>query len=153
MSVSPGTALDRLLEVVVVLTEDMRQDVERRGLTPARTHALWVLAELGPVPQRALAQALGVSARNITGIVDGLVGTGFVTREPHPGDRRATLVTLTAKGVTTTADLRQAREDFAQLLFGAMPTARRAEFVQDLDDVLAAIRCPVSRAPSPAETR
>ncbi|GAB6898113.1 MarR family winged helix-turn-helix transcriptional regulator [Kineosporia succinea] len=140
MTAGPEDALDKLLELVVLLNADMRRDFERRGLTAARTHALWVLAELGPSSQRALAQALGVTARNVTGIVDGLVETGFVTREPHPGDRRATLVTFTAKGSETVADLRKGQKVLAGQLFGDMPTGRFAEFVQGMDDVLTVIR-------------
>lgn len=50
------------------------------------------------VRRRVLADALKVSARTITGLVDGLVATGFMTREPHATDRRATLVTFTERG-------------------------------------------------------
>ncbi|GAB3267245.1 MarR family winged helix-turn-helix transcriptional regulator [Kineosporia babensis] len=133
-------ALNKLLQVVTLLNEDMRQDFERRGLTPARTHALWVLAELGPSPQRALAQALGVTARNVTGIVDGLVETGFVTREPHPGDRRATLVTFTDKGAHTVHHLQESQRTLAVQLFGQMPAERFSAFVNGMDDVLQVIQ-------------
>jgi DNA-binding MarR family transcriptional regulator len=45
-----------------------------------------------------LRDRLGVSARTITVLVDGLERDGFATRVPHPQDRRATLVELTDKG-------------------------------------------------------
>jgi DNA-binding MarR family transcriptional regulator len=41
---------------------------------------------------------LGVGARTITVLVDGLERDGFARRAPHPEDRRATLVALTDKG-------------------------------------------------------
>ncbi len=59
---------------------------------------VWLLHQNGPSTQRELAEALGVSARNVTGLVDALVETGFVRRGPHPTDRRATLVSLTDPG-------------------------------------------------------
>ncbi len=130
---------------MTLLNEDMRQDFERRGLTPARTHALWVLAELSPSPQRALAQALGVTARNVTGIVDGLVETGFVTREPHPADRRATLVTFTDQGEAAVRDLQESQRTLAVQLFGSMPDERFSAFVQGMDDVLEVIRRELGR--------
>jgi len=40
---------------------------------------------------------LHVAPRTITALFDGLVATGFVTREPHPSDRHAALVTLTER--------------------------------------------------------
>ncbi len=39
--------------------------------------------------QRALADALQVTPRNVTGLVDALADSGFVERAPHPTDRRA----------------------------------------------------------------
>ena len=71
-------ALDGLLALTVVLGEDMRTSLARDGLTPSRAHVLWLLHHGGPTTQRAIADALGVSARNVTGLVDGLVAGGFV---------------------------------------------------------------------------
>jgi len=62
-----------VLELVAVLQEDTTRSLARDGLTAARAHLLWELQHRGPTPQRALADALRVSARNITGLVDGLV--------------------------------------------------------------------------------
>ena len=70
------------------------------GLTESRVHLLWQLQQRGPCTQRTLAADLGVTPRAITALVDGLVATGFVTRETHPSDRRATLVTFTEQGRT-----------------------------------------------------
>jgi Mn-dependent DtxR family transcriptional regulator len=74
--------------------------------------------------QRALADATGVSARNVTGLVDGLVDTGFVTREPHPSDRRAALITLTERGAATADELVREQAVLAEALFGDLPDAR-----------------------------
>ena len=43
----------------------------------------------------ALKEELGVSATNITAMVDSLERDGLVTRQPHPYDRRATIIALT----------------------------------------------------------
>ena len=90
--------------------------------------------------RRALADAIGVSPRNLTGLVDGLVQTGFVARRPHPGDRRATLVTLTERGVAAGSDLRRAHEELARMLFEGTPTRRLDEFRKGLDHVLDVVR-------------
>lgn len=140
-----GAALDRVLELTVLLGEDMQRDLAARGLTRARTHLLWVLADAGPATQRSLAQTLGVSPRNVTGLVDGLEQTGFVTREPHPTDRRATLVTLTEQGTATVARLRREHADLAQQLFGSLSARRFDEFAKALDEVLATLRNALTR--------
>lgn len=46
----------------------------------------------------ALSGVLKVSNGNVTGIIDRLVDDGFALREKVPGDRRAALARLTAKG-------------------------------------------------------
>lgn len=128
--------LDRLLQLVVVLNADLAQRLAADGLTESRAHVLWVLQQHGPQTQRALADALRVTPRNITGLIDGLVSTGFVTRESHPHDRRATLVSFTEQGRRTAAALEQEQHQFTGILFGGMPRAKVEAFVDTLGDIL-----------------
>lgn len=130
-------ALNRVLELVVLLDHDMTRSLANDGLTTSRAHALMEIVSRGPCTQRALADALEVSARNVTGLVDGLVETGFVTREPHPTDRRATLVTLTAKGKRIATKLLREQDEFADLLFADLSPANLAAFITGLDHVVA----------------
>ena len=129
-------ALDRILELVVLVNEDMTASLARDGLTASRAHLLWELRRHGPMTQRQLADALHVSARNITGLVDALAATGFVTREPHPTDRRATLVSFTEHGARITTEFEAGQRQFAELLFGDMAAERFDVFVDGLDHVL-----------------
>jgi DNA-binding MarR family transcriptional regulator len=134
------TALDRILELSVLINDDMTRSLARDQLTPSRAHVLWVLVHQGPVTQRVLADALGVSARTMTGLIDKLVETGHVTREPHPTDRRATLVTFTRRGARIAAALRRDQAEFARILFDGMPARRLTGLIEALDDVLARLR-------------
>jgi DNA-binding MarR family transcriptional regulator len=68
-----------------------------------------------------MAAALHVTPRAITALVDGLVETGFVTREPRPGDRRAILVTFTERGRATAQVLADGHRDLARHLFAGLP--------------------------------
>ena len=133
-------ALDLVLELVVLLGEDMTRSLAGDGLSVARAHVLWELHQRGPTTQRVLADALGVSARNVTGLVDALAETGFVVREPHPNDRRATLVCFTERGSRTAAAMDSGKRDLAAVLFGPMAEARYSCFVDDLADVLTRLR-------------
>jgi DNA-binding MarR family transcriptional regulator len=126
-----------LLELAVFLNEDAERDLAGYGLTQSRTRVLWELHLRGPVTQRELADAIGVSARNVTGLVDALDATGFVTREPHPTDRRAALVTLTERGARTTADLARRQVELADALFADMPREQFECLVRGLADVIA----------------
>jgi DNA-binding MarR family transcriptional regulator len=131
-----GGALDRILELVLLLNDDMTRSLTRQGLSVSRATLLWTLRQTGPSPQRVLADALGVTARTITGLVDGLQAAGLVTREPHPGDRRATLVTLTGAGSAIVETRAREQEELGRHLFGSMPAERFDGFVAGLGDVL-----------------
>jgi DNA-binding MarR family transcriptional regulator len=68
------------------------------ALTYPRLELLGLLRYEGPAMMRELASGLGVTARNMTAMVDALEDARFVVRRPHPKDRRATLIELTAEG-------------------------------------------------------
>jgi DNA-binding MarR family transcriptional regulator len=126
--------LDRVLLLHHLVQADRTRFEREEGLSTPRVHLLWVLGATGPSTQQALARALEVTPRNVTGLVDGLVASGHVTREPHPGDRRATLVTLTAVGTRTVDGLTSSHADLAQRLFGDVPADRLAVFSEVLDE-------------------
>ena len=68
--------------------------------------------------------------------MDALVETGFVTRGPHPTDRRATLVSLTAHGAEVAAGLAAGRVAFAEALFAEMSDRRFAALSSGLEALL-----------------
>ena len=131
---TPTDALDRVLHLATLVQADLARFEREEGLSTSRVHLLWVLAASGPSTQQSLATALDVTPRNVTGLVDGLVGSGHVTREPHPGDRRATLVTLTDLGTRTVDGLATSHADLADRLFGDVPAERLATFGEVLDE-------------------
>ena len=132
---APEQIFDRLLEIALLIQEDLAASFVGSGLTTARTHLLWVLHHSGPSTQQALAAALSVSARNVTGLVDALEAGGFVERRPHPNDRRATLVTLTERGAKTMAGMAQDRQAIAAGLVEGFGEARLGRLSADLDAI------------------
>src|SRR5438105_3577548 len=72
--------------------------LERHGLSESRLSLLVRLSRVGEVTLGDLAEALDVSPRNITGLVDLLERDGLVERFPDPDDRRATRVKLSPAG-------------------------------------------------------
>ncbi|MGY1814696.1 MarR family transcriptional regulator [Blastococcus sp. SYSU D00820] len=137
-------ALDHLLELTVVLGGDMTGSLAREGLTVPRATLLWVLRAHGPATQRALADALDVSARNVTGLVDALAETGFVVRSPHPTDRRATLVTLTGRGSAVVERMAREQRELAAALFGEMPDERFTVLAEGLGEVVGRLQALVA---------
>jgi DNA-binding MarR family transcriptional regulator len=133
-------ALDHVFELTVLLHDDMTESLAREGLTTSRAHLLWELRQLGPTTQTSLAEALGVSARNVTGLVDALVEGGFVIREPHPTDRRAVLVSFTDHGAAVVKVMEQGQQELANLLFAQMRPQQFDCFAEGLELVVDRLR-------------
>jgi DNA-binding MarR family transcriptional regulator len=144
-------ALDLVYELVVLLGEDMTRSLARDGLTVSRAHVMWELQQRGPSTQRALADALGVSPRHVTGLVDALEGGGLVVRRPHPADRRAVLVELTEPGSRAAEAMDRGKHDLARVLFGDMAPDRYRCLLAGLGEVLTALRERGLSAPEAAE--
>ena len=142
---------DRLMEIAVLIQADLVRSFAGTGLTTSRTHLLWELHRMGPSTQQALAAALKVSPRNVTGLVDALEAAGFVQRGQHPTDRRATLVTLTERGSQTMADMVRDRELIASQLVADFGEDQLMEFGRSLDTVTGRLRDLVesTRSPTP----
>jgi DNA-binding MarR family transcriptional regulator len=65
---------------------------------PAAVGVVYHLASSGPMRVSTLAEALILDISTTSRHVTGLEAGGLLTREPDPGDRRATLITLTEAG-------------------------------------------------------
>jgi DNA-binding MarR family transcriptional regulator len=134
-----GEALDRLFEVTVVLGELMNRRLAEHGLTPARAEVVALLHRDGPLTQRQLSQALKCTPRNVTGLIDALEKAGFVARNQHPTDRRATLVTLTDRGQAVAMPWHTDRDQGIDRLLGTTSAADLETFVTVLDRVLTSL--------------
>jgi DNA-binding MarR family transcriptional regulator len=67
-------------------------------LSAVQAKVLMLLEPDGAMTMRAIAGQLQYDASNLTGVVDRLEEIGAVRRQPHPSDRRAKGVVLTAEG-------------------------------------------------------
>ena len=131
-----AAALDKLFELAVRLTEVMQQGLGERALTPARAEVLLVLDQAGPMVQRELSEVLRCTARNVTTLVDALETQGLVKRRPHPTDRRATMVSLTKRGMAATSRMGSERQQAARWLLGDVAPEDLTTFVTIADQVL-----------------
>jgi DNA-binding MarR family transcriptional regulator len=97
------------------------------GLPYTRLRLLQTLHCDGPAIMRNLGDQLGVSPRNMTAMVDALEDAGLVVRQPHPTDRRATLVELTPSGLTEAEQVLGPRlQAMAELFEGFTPAEQEA---------------------------
>lgn len=95
---APGRALNALRRLVGALVESARELEREAGVTPAQLFVLQVLAE-GPMPTvNALAARTHTTQATVSTVLSRLEKRALVTRTPHAGDRRRSVVALTAAG-------------------------------------------------------
>jgi DNA-binding MarR family transcriptional regulator len=142
---SPTQVFDRLLEIALLIEADITASFAGTALSTSRAHLLWELHSLGPSTQQSLATALGVTPRNVTGLVDGLEVTGYLERKPHPHDRRAVLVTLTDRGAETVTCMARDRELLAAQLVSGFSQHRLRALSKDLDAITTRLQVMLQR--------
>jgi DNA-binding MarR family transcriptional regulator len=132
----PESVLQRFFQLTVAMSDAMDEDLADRGLTRARATLMAHLHRGGPCIQSALAKALGVTPRNVTGLVNGLEAGGLVTRSPHPSDRRAVMVQLTDDGSRAAASLVEDEKELARFLFERRTSAELRSLAAGFDQLL-----------------
>lgn len=110
----------------------MEADRALRTMTFPRARVLSIMDDVkeGHVRMSDLAEALGVTARNITTIVDGLESEGMIARTPDPTDRRAILLALTPKGQECVAGVHAMQHSIAERFFAPLSVEERAELLR-----------------------
>ena len=114
-----------------------------------RLKLLYALHCEGPQRMGDLADALEVTPRSVTALVDGLEAQGQVRRVPDPSDRRATIIELAENH----SDVEERYRDHALAvarLFESLDTRDREAFLRVCRQVTARLRGPRStRAATP----
>lgn len=99
----PGLRQSDTLQLVMELTDVSgllpHALARRTGLSESELHSLRHLIG-GPLGPNDLARTLGVTSAASSGIVDRLESRGHVTRQPHPTDKRRTVVVISDSGRT-----------------------------------------------------
>lgn len=104
---------DDLSGLLMQATRGMRrrwvEALEPVGLSPHEFRALATIESTENPRVGIVAQALRITPRSATEVVDSLETAGLVVREPDPTDRRAVIVVLTARGHEVLAQGQHAR--------------------------------------------
>jgi DNA-binding MarR family transcriptional regulator len=110
------------------------------GLTFLRLRLIERLNEHGPAMMRTLADELRLTPRHMTALVDALEQEHLVARRPHPTDRRATVVELTASGCEAANAVLLPRMNAIAGLFDELTAEEMAELEALVGKLLAALR-------------
>jgi MarR family transcriptional regulator, organic hydroperoxide resistance regulator len=79
------------------------------NLTIVQLKSLFFISAKGKTNFKKLAEALGVTPPNVTGIIDRLVEQGLVSRTENPEDRRIMILQATGQGHELLNRLRESR--------------------------------------------
>jgi DNA-binding MarR family transcriptional regulator len=109
------------------------------GLTYPRLRVLEALHCQGPAKMKTLADALGLSARNMTAVADSLESEGLLRRVAHPSDRRVTLLELTDVGMTAADESLGPRLAEISRLFDELSPAARDDLRGTLSTLVTAM--------------
>jgi DNA-binding MarR family transcriptional regulator len=104
------------------------------GASPTRLKLLYAVHCHGPRKMADLADALDVTPRNVTALVDNLESEGLVRRIPHATDRRVTLIELTCNRDRVADQFRTYQESLARL-FAELDGADRADLLRLLSSL------------------
>ena len=108
----------------------VRSRLPDRDVSVARMRLLGALHCGGPRIMSTISDELGVTRRNVTALVDALEQEGLVRRKPHPTDRRATVIELTAEGSRVTAVGYEEHRQAVAGLFSSLTEADRRELAR-----------------------
>lgn len=92
------------------LSRRIRNEREDQALSLNQLSALGSLERHGPLPVGELAACERVRPPSMTRTVTGMEELGLVVREPHPVDRRLSVVRITEAGLGRTAADRKRRD-------------------------------------------
>ena len=100
------------------------------GLSPARVRLVVAVGEAPGIRMRDLAQQLGVTARAVTPLVDGLEADGLILRNPDPVDRRAFRLNLTEAGESLRTVISELQEKVSDEAFSGLTRADRDQLAR-----------------------
>lgn len=110
------------------------------GLPYARLRLLESLRCTGSETMHAAGERLGMSARNMTNLVDALQREGLVLRRSHPRDRRAVLIDLTDRGRHAAAGYYELRAGAIGSIFDALDSSAEGSLLGILATLRQALR-------------
>jgi DNA-binding MarR family transcriptional regulator len=110
-----------------------------QNLSMTHVHVLWLLEHHGAMPMSRLAELLGVSLSNATGLVDRMAERGLVERIRVPDDRRVVQVRPAAGGRLALEEDEVIRREQMRAILRRLTDEQRARALLAFRDIRSAI--------------
>jgi DNA-binding MarR family transcriptional regulator len=122
-----------------LVSDQLKGDTCCTGVTLAQCHALLEIEEAGRASVGELAAGLGLDKSTLSRTIDGLVNLGLVVREPHPSDRRVTLLSLSPQGQARAEEINRLNDAYFRSVFGCIPEGRHPEVCEGFAALVSAM--------------
>jgi DNA-binding MarR family transcriptional regulator len=129
-----------LREVARMYTRAQRVVADCCRTTNTQCHLLTELGRSGPLAVSELGSRVCLEKSWVSRAVDSMVERGLVIKAPNPADARSWLVTLTAEGERTVAELNRTLDEHANQLLGSLGERERAAVENSLLLLMKALR-------------
>ncbi len=110
-----------------VAQEGFAERLQSVGLTARMWGVLNVLDAQGAITQQALGKCVAIDPSSMVAAIDDLEAKGLVQRRPHPSDRRAHALHLTALGRQTLGRARELARGAQDELLAPLSTQERTQ--------------------------
>src|SRR5688572_8685938 len=140
MKTQSARAGSLLREVARRYTRAQRVVADCCRTTSTQCHLLGELGRAGPLPLSELGSRVFLEKSWVSRAVDAMVERGLVTKEANPADARSWLVTLTAEGERTVANLDRTLDEHADKLLETLNERERAAVETSLLLLMKALR-------------
>jgi len=102
----------------------------QNGITHSQWFVLTLIGHTKKIRIKDLSEMLGMSSSAVTQFVDGLVQSGYVTRQEDSKDRRSAQLKLSPKGKKHIATMKETRITEMAGLFDALTNSELEEFLR-----------------------
>lgn len=114
--------------------------LSEQGIGYTHARALHLLQCKGPQIMSELGDDLGITPRYVTVLIDHMEAANLVARQPHPNDRRATLVKLTDAGRTMCGATGDEHVEAAAELLRVLSPAQQQALLEAMQALLAELQ-------------
>ena len=126
---SAGFLISKLSQRLLVAAADALKDL---GVQARHVGVLAFLDENGAATQKSIGETLGIDRTTVVLLVDELESFKLAKRDPHPDDRRATLVSITKKGRETLRKSKKVIAEVEAAFFKKLHREEQLRFVKSL---------------------
>jgi DNA-binding MarR family transcriptional regulator len=115
-------------------------EARNSGLTPRQFAVLMVVADEEGLTQTVLVERTGIDRSTLADIVGRLLDRGLIQRRRAKEDARAYAIKLSPQGARALREAQPGAAAADQKLLASLPPAKRQDFLESLNLIVAAIR-------------